>query len=103
MLGAVVFIHPPDIAQQRNSPDEEQENSNTDDTIHQVKDDLLAEDGVHSFQFRGGKQRQELVHENEESDREEDIHSCHPAADFELLFARFLKLELIKCDIGREL
>src|SRR5205823_2351935 len=101
--GAVGFIHPPDIAQQRNSPDEEQENSNTDDTIYQVKDDLLAEDGVHPLQYRAGEQRQELVHENEEPNGEEDVHSRHPAADFELLFARFLGLELIKRDIGREL
>ena len=103
MLGAVVFIHPPDIAQQRNSPDEEQENSNTDDTIHQVKDDLLAEDGVHPLQFRSRKQRQEFVHENEKPNRKDNVHGCHPAADFKLLFALFLGLELIKRDIGREL
>ena len=57
VLGAVIFVDPVNIAPQRHSPDEEQEQGDPDDAIHQVENDLLAEHRVHPFQLGSSQQR----------------------------------------------
>jgi len=42
VLGAVVLVHPMDIFEERNSPDEEQEERNTDCTIDEIEEHLIS-------------------------------------------------------------
>ena len=103
MLGAVILVDPANVAPQRHSPDEEQEERDSDDAVHQVENDLLSEYGVHPLQFRRCQQRQKLVHEDEETDRDDDVDRSHPAADFQFLlvfvFVR-LGLQFVEGDVG---
>src|SRR5215469_12089962 len=102
VLGAVVLIHAANVFQQRCSPDEQQEQGDTNRAVYQVEDNALAENRVDPLQFRRGQQRKKLVHENEKADGDQDVDGSDPAAEFQLL-ARFrLRLDLVESYIGGE-
>ena len=99
VLGPVILVHAMDIVPERNAPDKQQEQRNADQAVDQVENDLLAEQRIHLLQFRRRQQRNELVHENEETNRKNDIHCGQPAADFQFL-SLFVGLDLIQSHIG---
>src|SRR5260370_4227813 len=86
VLGPVIFVYAPNVFPQRHAPNEQQEHRDTDQSVNQVKQELLPESRIHLFQFGGSQQRQVLVHEDEEGDGKRHIQSRHPASDFKLLF-----------------
>ena len=71
-----------------------------DDAVHHVEDNLIAEHRRDVLlQLGGGHQRQELVHEDEEADREQDVKRGYPAVDLKFL-AVLTGRNFIEHDIG---
>jgi len=107
VLGAVVLVHAPNILQQRSTPNEKQEQEKTNNSVHQVEDNLLAEDRIHALQFRGRHQGQKLVHENKKADGKNDIDGGDPPTNFQLLLVRFAGrrrgLQFVERNVGRKL
>src|SRR5579872_2109164 len=81
VLGAVIFVNAADIFPERNAPDKQQEQGEADYAVDQVEDDASAERGVVLFEFRCGQQRNVLIHEDEEGDRDNDVDGGEPGAD----------------------
>ena len=90
MLGAVVLENAANVGQARDAPDEEQEKRNADHAVHDVEGDLVAESRIGVLQLGGRQQRQKLVHEDEESDRQHHVEGERPARHlgFLLVFGR---------------
>ena len=74
VFSAVILVHTSNILQQRRSPDKQQKQQNPDSAVDQVEDDPLTKNWIDPLQFRRCQQRQELVHEDEEADRDDNIH-----------------------------
>ena len=105
VLRPVILIHAANVLKQRSSPNKYQEQRQPDQAIDQIEHDLAIQRRMRLLQLGGGQQRQVLVHENEESDGDQNIDGCNPAADFKLLLGRlagFVLLQLIQLHIGRE-
>src|SRR5438132_12213311 len=67
--------------------------------MHEVEDNLLAEERIDAFQFRGSEQGKELIRENKKAEGEDNVDRSHPATDFELL-AFVVSGYFVEGDIG---
>src|ERR1700722_17261924 len=92
VLGAVILVDAANILPERNAPHEKQEHRNADQSVDEIKDELVAEYGIHALKFGGRKQGKILVHEDEEQDGERHVQASHPARDFELLALIFIRI-----------
>ena len=101
VLRAVIFVYAMNVSPQRDSPNKQQEKSDADGAIHEVEDNLLAEERIDAFQFGGSQQRKELIHENKKPEGEDNVDGSHPATDFEFL-AFVVCGYFVEGDIGRE-
>ena len=102
MFGAVVLIQAANVAEERDSPNEQQEESDADEAINQIEQHLIAEYRIDAPQGRGRHQRQELVHEDKKANRNECVHSDQPAGDMNVVACsggRLCSRILLACDI----
>jgi hypothetical protein len=98
MFGAVILPHAAHVFPERDRIDEGQENGDPDDAIGGVECQPAVEERVVLPQFRHQGQRQELVHEDEERQREE--HARRHGELGRLL--HWLSLRLSGLDLGFE-
>src|SRR5262249_22996012 len=84
VLGAVVLVNPMNILEERDSPDEEQEECDTDCSVNEIKEHLIFKGWELMLQTSRCQQRQKLVKEDEECERDDDVDSGHPTADLDL-------------------
>jgi len=113
VLSAVILVDAANIFPERNSPDEEQEERNSNQAIDEIEDELLAKDWIHMLQLGCGDERKVLVHEDEERDGKDNVYGRHPASDLELLrrdagvrswiFFIFVEREIFEHCIGGKL
>ena len=68
---AVIAIDALDVGPQRDSPDEQQKQRNADQAIDQRESEIIVQSVPVRLQTRGGRQGNELIHEDEKADREE--------------------------------
>ncbi len=99
VLGAVVAVESANVAPERDRPDKEEEDRDPDNAIHQVEDHLVAEHRMDAPQSGGRHERHELVHKDEEADRDEHVQRQHPAANLHFLLA-LLFGEAFERDVG---
>ena len=71
VLGTVIFVDAANVFPERDAPDEEQEQAEADGAVDQVEDDASAESGIDLLQFCRRQQRDVLVHEDEEGERDD--------------------------------
>src|SRR5215469_8850895 len=81
MLGAVVLIDAADVLPQRDSPNEQQKQTEADRPVDQVKHDASAQGGIDLLQFGRRQQGNVLVHENEKGERDNHVEGGEPTAD----------------------
>src|SRR5262249_39518304 len=96
----------PNVAQQRSAPDENKEQAQADQSIDQVEGNLAIQQWIGLLQLGGGDQREVLVHEDKEADRNNNVDRRDPAADFKFLFGSFafvVFLEFIQLHVGGKL
>src|SRR5262249_37076488 len=96
VLGPVIFVNAAYIGKQRDSPDKEQKQGESDHSIHQVKDNIVAQRRPALVQFRGGQQGDEFVHEDEEGNRHQHIDGDQPAPQLRWFFILLLPRRLFQ-------
>src|SRR3954464_1848353 len=89
VLGAVVFVDTPDVFPKRHSPNEQQEQNQANRPVDQIENDLPTKGRIQFFQLGSRHKRQVLVHENEESQRKQNVRGGEPAADGRRFLSRF--------------
>src|ERR1700733_11194584 len=91
VLGTVILVDAANVLPERNTPHKQKKHSDANQAVDKIKEELVAEHGIHALKLSGREQREILVHEDEEQDGKRHVKASHPARNFEFLALIFVR------------